>query len=374
MEMENSLLQSKGHDTRILYFDNSSIRSVFSKIKTGIQSFYNTNSSQILKRQVNAFQPDIIHIHNLFFKASPSILYQAFQLKVPVIVTVQNYRLICSNALLLRNDEVCELCIHHKFPISGIKYKCYRSSAVESALVTGITGVHKVLNTWDNKINTVIVPSHFMKNKLSDSSLNVAAGKIVVKQNFIHDKAAMPEERNNFFLFIGRLSIEKGINTLIDCFKKNTDLKLIIAGEGPEKERIEALCKVTPSISYIGHQPKDAILSLMRRCQALVFPSIWYEGLPLTIIEAFSTGTPVIASRLGAMSEMIVDDYNGLHFTAKNVDELENCLRRINSSEEMRQKLGRQARLTYEEKFHPEVHYKSIMSIYKNAIESNRNL
>ena len=143
LEFENFVLQQKGHETRLVIFDNNVITGFFSKIIWAVQSVYNFSSAKKISRVIREFKPDVIHIHNLFFIASPSIIYTAYKYSIPVIVTLHNYRLICPNALLLRNDAICTVCIGKRIPLSGIKNRCYRNSAAETALVTFISGFHK---------------------------------------------------------------------------------------------------------------------------------------------------------------------------------------------------------------------------------------
>lgn len=374
LEMESALLLSKGHEVKILEFNNDQLSSSVSKITGGLRAFYNSRSASVVEREILDYKPDIIHIHNLFFTASPSVLYKAKQMRIPVVMTVQNYRLICANALLLREQQVCELCINKVFPLAGIRYKCYRSSYIESALVTAITGTHKLLSSWDKKVDVYIVPSEFLKNKLNNSSLKLPGSQIAVKPNFIKDIPAENINREDFFLFIGRLSPEKGIATLLQCFAAAPSLKLVIAGDGPDKDMVLAHTKNVANITYLGQQLKEQVLELMKKCRALLFPSIWYEGLPLTIIEALATGTPVIASNLGAMTEMIQDGYNGFYFNPGNADELRNKVIQLAGNTDKYDHLYRNARTTYLEKYHPDVHYISIMKVYQTAIANNNSL
>jgi glycosyltransferase involved in cell wall biosynthesis len=369
VEMEKDTLDAQGHQTRLLEFTNDGIQSLGSRISAGWRSFYNPASVRLLKEELKGFTPDAIHVHNLFFDASPSVLYEAARRGIPVVMTIHNYRFICANALLMREGKVCELCTGNKFPLSGIKHKCYRSSSLESALVTGITGLHKSLKTLNKTVATIVVPSQFLKDKLTGSSLSYPANRMLVKPNFIHDPGCGPSDREDFFLFVGRLSKEKGIDTLLECFLRRPDLRLVIAGDGPEKDSLLTAIKDSPSINYIGPQPKGKILMLMQQTKALIFPSIWYEGLPLTIIEAFSTGTPVIAAGLGAMSEMIVPGYNGLHFTPGSAKDLESCLQCFMLPDESRA-FYTQARQSYESRYHPDIHYASIMNIYRSLLNT----
>jgi glycosyltransferase involved in cell wall biosynthesis len=373
LDMERSLLLAKGHAVDVLEFDNDNIKGLSAKIRTGLSSFYNSRSARMLAGRIESFKPDIIHVHNLFFNASPSILYKAKSLKIPVVMTIHNYRLVCANAMLLRDNKICELCVPHTFPLSGIKYKCYRSSAVESALVTGITSIHKMLSTWASKVNHYIIPSHFLKQKLQHSSLKLKEQQSTVIPNLSEDMAFETGDRSDYFLFVGRLSYEKGIDILVDTFANNRDLTLVIAGDGPEKSNLLSRIRDIPTIRYIGLQPKDEVIALMKKCKALIFPSRWYEGMPLTIIEALSTGTPVIAASLGAMPEMIREGYNGFLFPAGNSVALAERIRHFNSVTEGSHELYLNARQAYQDQYHPETHYRSIILLYETIIANSRS-
>jgi glycosyltransferase involved in cell wall biosynthesis len=374
LDMESALLKAKGHTVDILSFNNNEINGLLAKVGTGIRSFYNLHSARQLKEKINTFKPDVIHIHNLFFTASPSILYAARQMNIPVVMTVQNYRLICANALLLREQQVCELCIQKTFPLDGIRYQCYRSSYVESALVTGITSIHKILSSWNKKVDQYIVPSEFLKNKLHYSSLKLPFDKLAVKPNFIQDVGTTENDREDFFLFVGRISPEKGVTSLVKCFANNPASKLVIAGDGPDKEMLIESIKDLPNITYIGQQPKERIIALMKACKALIFSSLWYEGLPLTIVEAFATGTPVIASKLGAMAEMITDGFNGFHFMPGDTAGMQDKIMQFSAlPAAQRDQLYKNARQTYITRYHPDVHYTAILGIYEKAINKQEH-
>ena len=368
VELETSILIEKGHEVKTIYFDNTPVQGFFSKLATAIRSVYNFNSAKKISKTILQFKPDVVHIHNLFFIASPSILFAASKHKIPVILTLHNYRLICANALLLRDNKVCELCINKTFPFSGIRYKCYRNSRAETALVTAVTGVHKVINTWKRKVTTFVVSNEFSRNKLLNSSLHLPENKIVAKSNFVADNGQGKEQREEFFLFVGRVAKEKGVHILLETFSELPTQKVVIAGDGPERESLQAQYRSYPNIHFTGNLDKPAVLEMMKRCKALICPSIWYEVTPFTNFEAFSTGTPVIASRLGSMTGTIRDGYDGLHFTAGDAKDLRKKVELFLTQTENNADYYKNARQSYLEKYHPDVHYRSILSIYKNAI------
>jgi len=371
VDSECSLLIEKGHNVDLLRFYNKPIEGFYKKFKTAFSSFFNYTSSIKLKKKIKEFKPDIIHVHNIFFAASPSVFFTSYRLQIPVVITLHNYRLICANALLLRNNSVCELCINKKFPLAGIRYKCYRNSVSETTLVTMITGIHKLIGTWQNKITCYIALNEFSRTKLLHSSLGIPENKMVTKPNFAADPGETKLLREDFFLFAGRIVKEKGVHLLLKAFAATSNQNIIIAGDGPEKNTLELQYRNYSNISFTGYLTKTEITGYMKRCKAFICPSIWYEGAPLTIIEAFATGTPVIASRLGSMLDTITDGYDGLHFTAGDENDLRQKILNFLKITEINDQLYKNARQTYLEKYHPEIHYKSIMQIYKQAIEKN---
>jgi glycosyltransferase involved in cell wall biosynthesis len=361
------------HEVFELLFDNDNITTAVEKVRAGIAGVYNFSSAKKVNAIIKVFNPDIIHIHNLFFNVSPSVLFEADRSKIPVIITLHNYRLICCNALLLRNNRICELCINKKMPHYGIKYKCYRKSAVGSAMLTAITGIHKYMKTWSTHVAQYVCLTDFAKTKFINSSLAVNGNQLTVVPNFVFDANIKVKKRGDFFLYVGRISEEKGVELLVKAFSTNAKQKLIIIGDGPLKDDLENQY-VSLNTSFIGKKEKSEVMDLMGRCKALIFPSLCYEGMPFTIIEAFSTGTPVIASNLGAMADMIKDEVNGFHFNANDEEDLRRAINKFNQlSEEEYQAMSAQARLSYEQNYHPETHYKAMMSIYEKAIQNYHN-
>ncbi|HYF31100.1 MAG TPA: glycosyltransferase family 4 protein [Chitinophagaceae bacterium] len=373
VELETSLLQQKGHEVQTIIFNNEEPSGVLNKLRFGRNAIYNKTSARLVKKTIETFRPDIVHVHNWFFAASPSVLFAASKTGVPVIMTIHNYRLVCSNALLLRNNLPCELCVQQTFPLHGIRYKCYRQSASQSALVTAITGTHKVLRTWQKKVNTYILLTAFAKSRLQGSSFRADPAKLLIKPNFIPDPGQGVQPRENFFLFAGRLSTEKGVHVLLNAFQQLAASRLIIVGEGPERDILHNSYANAANITFEGKLDRTELMELMKRCKAVIFPSLWYEGLPFTILEAYATGTPVIASRLGSMIELISDGYNGFHFSPGDVGELKHCIQTIEKAGPGIERLYTNARQTYLDHYHPDIHYQSIIPIYETTIANSRS-
>lgn len=366
---ESQLLLKKGHEVEILLFENSNAGgSIFMKARTALNAVYNSASAKRLRDKLSTFKPDIVHVHNFFFEASPAVIIEAHRAGIPLVVTIQNYRLLCTNALLLRNGQVCELCVHKTFPWYGVRYKCYHHSAMESMAVGVMSSWHKITGTWKHKVRQYITPSEFIKSKLVNSSAELPASKVAVKRNFIEDPGKGDiSARKDYFLFVGRLSPEKGVGLLLSCFSNLTHMRLVVAGGGPEEELLKKNYGNLPNITFMGQLGKEDVIGLMKQCRALIFPSAWYEGAPLTITEAFATGTPVVGSRLGAMEEMIQHNVSGLLFENGNKADLEQQVVHMNQLvQQQNYSLYAGARQAYLDNYHPDKCYNRVMDIYKS--------
>jgi glycosyltransferase involved in cell wall biosynthesis len=372
-EAESQLLREKGNEVETITFRNDILTSFRQKLKSGWQMLYNTDSAKLLKRKIQDFAPDIIHIHNFFRIASPAVLYVASEYNIPVVQTLHNYRLICAGALLLRQNQPCELCVQKRFPTAGIQYKCFGDSAIKSAQLTLMTGLHKTLGTFKHKVSKYITLTDFARQKILNSSLNLQESQVVVKPNSVEDYGwSKPDERQHFFLFIGRLTQEKGIDVLLKAFEK-AELKLEMIGEGDIKmqEKIKELTLQNKHITFHGFQKKDFIISKLKSCQALVFPSVWYEGLPMTILEAYATGTPVIASNQQNINQIVKDKQTGLLFETGNEDSLLQTLHYFEKEKGSLESLYKNARQEYLQNYTPDQNYTRLMAIYDELVNQS---
>jgi glycosyltransferase involved in cell wall biosynthesis len=366
LENERKLLSDYGHEVEQLFFDNSSIQGI-EKLKLLYKIVFNHNSAQVLKEKIKTFKPDIIHVHNFFYVASPAIFYEAKKQNIPIVLTLHNFRLICSGSLLLREGNVCELCVKKTFPLSGIQHKCFQNSLIKTAQLTLTTSLHKIWGTWKNKVDTYITLTHFIKDKFVHSSLDLNPDKLQVKPNFVEDLGFQGyDHRQNFFLFVGRLSKEKGIDVLLKATEKH-NFSLEIIGGGEMQGLVEEYAQNNPNIVYHGFQQKDFIIEKMKSAKALIFPSVWYEGMPMTILESLSTGTPILISDIENLNQMITHLSNGLHFKTGNADDLAEKIKLF--EKEQSEYFYVNARKTYLEHYTPEVNYQNLLSIYQDTIK-----
>lgn len=368
-QAESAMLTRYGNSVAELVFDNKEIQSTLDKILLVIKGVYNSKSASELEKVIRRFKPDIIHVHNFFPLASPSIFFAAKRHGIPLVITLHNYRLICPSATLYFNGRIYEENIHKVFPLDAVVNGVYRNSKLQTAGLALITTVHNLIGTWRNKVSKFIVLTNFAKGKFIDSAMRVSENQFVVKPNFVEDPGYSNNEREDFFLVVGRLSEEKGIATVLEAIEHGK-FKVVFIGDGPLKDLVLEATKRNANIQYLGFQNKTVILDYLRRCRALLFPSVWYEGFPITILEAFSTGTPVVASRLGSMAEVVTDQVNGLHFEVGSAQDLITKVHLLKGNANLAARLGANARKTYEDLYTPEKNSKLLLDIYTQLLTS----
>lgn len=363
-EAEMELLQQNGHEVSLLTRNNEEIDTL-GKGTVVLQTLWSKRTQVDVAKAVETFRPDIIHVHNTFPLLSPSLYWAAAKANIPIVQTLHNFRLLCAQAMLLRDGQVCEECVGG-LPWRGIVNKCYRDSAAQSAVLVSTIALHRTLGTYKNKVTRYIALNDFCRDKFIQGGL--PAHKLVIKPNFVSIPFAESQPRQGG-LFVGRLSSEKGIDVLISAVAKLPGYEINLIGTGPEQAKLEQ----QPNIHLLGWQEQPAIHTHMRQASYLVMPSIWYENFPRTLVEAFACGLPVIASRLGAMAELVEDGITGLLFEPNSATDLAQKLAWAKSHPEKMAKMGHNARLKYEMNYTPEKNYQQLIDIYSEAIHSAQN-
>ena len=360
-----ALLKDANFEVELLAFQNPS--QSLSAIVVLFFALFNVASFLKTIKTIRTFQPDIVHLHNWHFAASPSVIIAAHLFKIPIILTAHNFRLLCPSAILFYKGNLFLESLKEKFPWTAVKIGTYRNSSLQTFWLAFTVYLHKKLKTWQ-KVSKFIVFSDFMKDIFVQSNFGIPANKFAIKQNSITDPPpGLRMVRDNYFVFVGRLVAEKGVNVLLDAFA-NSNFQLHIYGYGPLEQKVIDFAAQHQNITYKGALSHDDLFDELRKCSALIFPSIWFEGMPLTVIEAFSTGTPVIASNLGAMSTMIQDHYNGLHFEVGNPTDLAQKLAEWSACSENEKELySQRARATYEQNYTPQANLKRLTSIYADV-------
>jgi len=371
LDSEIKLLSQYGHTTDVLFFDNAQLikGGKLGLLQNALNSIYSRQSYETTVEKICSFKPDIIHVHNIFYVASPSVYHAARKYNTPIVQTLHNYRLICAGALLMRNENVCELCVKSIFPLYGIKYKCFQRSTVKTAQVTLITAIHKLLGTWQHKIDRYIVLTPFASQKITSSSLQIPIDKIAIKPNYVPDNGFLTaQQKSDYFIFVGRLSAEKGINILIALAQK-TSHRLLIIGTGEHEATIKEIAGQYKNIEYLGFLPKINVIELMKKAKAIIFPSVWYEGLPTVILEAFSTGTPVIATDIENINTIVSDRKTGLLFPKNDVKALEDKMSELLTDFDLFRQLCENVRQEYVNKYSAKAVYQQQIKIYQSLID-----
>lgn len=364
-DAEKQLLEQQGHTVE-LYEDFNQRVAELGTVKSAIKTLWSQEAYQQLKTQLKQGQFDLIHVHNFFPLISPSIYYAARSLGIPVVQTLHNYRLLCPSALMFRNQTVCEDCVGKAVPWPGVKYGCYRDSRTASAAVTAMLTLHNQLKTWTQCVDRYIALTEFARQKFIEGGL--PADKISVKPNFVDFDPGVGGGTGGYGLFVGRLSPEKGLETLLEAWEKlQIPCPLKIVGDGPLRPLVQQAAQRSPKIEYLGRKPLPEVYDLLGEAIFLVVPSLWYETFGRVVVEAYAKGTPVLVSNLGAIAELVIPEQTGFHFQAGDSSSLAATVDRLLAQPQQLQHLRQQARLQFETNYTAEKNYQQLMEIYQSV-------
>ncbi len=357
---ETKLLRSYGHEVIDLIRDNAVIpRS--RRLLLLRDTLWSTSAADEVRGAIRANEPDLIHVHNTFPQFSPSIYWAADRCGVPVFQTLHNFRLLCAQAMFLRNGGICEDCMG-TLPWRGILRKCYRKSSVQSGALVSMLALHRTIGTFRRKVTRYIALSNFSKERFIQGGL--PASKLRIKPNFV-DIALGEQSQRSGGLFVGRLSEEKGLRVLVRALDAvPLDVECDVIGTGPEAN----LAMGHRKCRLLGWQSPDQIYGRMRRAAYLILPSIGYEQFPRTLAEAFGCGLPIIASRLGPLAELIRDGQTGLLFQPGSSVDLARKIEIAERNPELLREMSLNARREYEGNYTAERNYQQLMSIYHEVL------
>jgi glycosyltransferase involved in cell wall biosynthesis len=369
-EQERRLLEHMGHTVVAYCRSNDEIErlSVIGRSALVVRTVWASDTHRDFSALLVRENPDIVHLHNTFIMVSPSIYSACRKQGVPVVQTLHNFRLLCPGAQFLRDGKICEDCVDHSLWRS-VWHGCYRDSRPATASVALMLAWHRRSGTWDELIDRYIALTDFARNKFIASGF--PADKIVVKPNFVDPDPGAKEGPGEGALFVGRLSKEKGLLTLLDAWKRlPTECSLQIVGDGPQREELEQVVQRfgIPSVYFRGRLSHSETLAAIKSSSFLVLPSEWYEGFPMTIAESFACGTPVICSKLGAMEEIVADSRTGLHFEPTSSEDLARKLAWAFAHPSEIAAMGQAARAEYQALYTPESAYRQLMDIYEQTI------
>ena len=328
-----------------------------SEAKMGWQAAWSMASYERAVRLCRKYRPDVAHVQNFWMRLTPAVHAGCRQAGVATVQSLRNYRLLCTNALLLRNGEVCEDCVG-KIPWRGVARACYRDSRAASAAVAGMIVVNRMRRTWERDVDAFLTPSNHSRQRFLRADF--PRGRVFVKPNCLADfgEAPQPPSASREILYLGRLSSEKGLSLLLEASKRAglEDVgQLTLVGEGDELESLQKLAEALelsePSVVFAGQKSPDQVQQLVRRARAVVLPSLAYETFGRPVIEAFAAGRPAIVSDFGAPGDIVEQGTTGLTFPRGDTQRLGEALRAVLTDGALADQMGRRARAEYEAKY-----------------------
>lgn len=328
------------------------------------RTIYSVEAKKCIGRLLDDEEPDIVHIHNILHYITPSILGEIKKHKIPIVWTLHDYTIICPNtSFLTEKGEICEACKRLKFYMAPLK-KCKKNSFPASFVAMLENYVHHILNIFRH-VDQFISPSEFLRKKFVEYGMGK---KVVTLNNFIDIDKFKPNYSNQgYYLYLGRLTHIKGVDTLIEAAKSFPDIILKVVGEGELKEVFEA--QNINNIEFVGFRSGNELEALMRNAMFIVLPSQWYENFPYSVLESFAYGKPVIGARIGGIPEMVVDGETGYTFEAGNVEDLRSKIQKLNNEPLKIVTMGKLARERVEKIWNAEEHYKKLISIYESVMK-----
>lgn len=381
----SKLLRSKGH--QVAYFcmdDKKNIKTKWSKyfvrnipmenrslvdnFRLFCRTIYSLEAQNKISRLLDDFKPDIVHLHDFYHYISPSILIEFKKRNIPMVMTVHDYHLISPNRNMFHNGRICEISKPERFYKSA-NHKCVGNSYLLS-LVETIEKYFWSITNWHRKyIDYFISPSNFMKSKIIEYGYNRKKNilmSLFVKRNKFNKKS----NKNNYILYFGRISPEKGLKILIHSMSILPHIPLKIVGRGLQQTELMNLNHKLKNrnVKFLGYKSGSELKELISNCKFSVLPSIWFDVAPISILESFAFGKPIVASNIGGISELVKDRYNGFLVTPGNIMDLSNKISELWENESFSQKLGMNARSFVEKNFSPEEHYKNLMEIYRLSL------
>jgi glycosyltransferase involved in cell wall biosynthesis len=364
---ERDLLRERGVEV-IEYTQHNKVITDMSLARVACSTIWGRQSRHALEGLLREYRPDIAHFHNTFPLISPAAYYACRAVRVPVLQTLHNYRLLCPSATFYRQGRPCEDCKGRAVAWPGVLHACYRGSRAATATVAGMLVAHRVLGTWSRLVHVYVALTEFARQLFSEGGL--PRDRIAVKPNFLHAAPAPGEHLGGFALFVGRLVPEKGIATLLAAWRDvPRSIRLKIIGTGPI-EPLGPTC--ADGIEWLGAQSPEEVLSAMRDAAFLVLPSEWYEGFPIVLLEAYASGLPIVASRLGSLKELVRDGMTGLHFTPGDSQDLAKKVRWATANPELTRAMGRNARELFEAEYTAERNFERLMELYQLAAQRAR--
>lgn len=359
VEAEAALLRGAGLEVELYLRSNDDI-AVRPGLGTALDALWSRRAAAEVECLIKRFKPAVMHVHNSFPLISPSIFWAARRQRIASVQTLHNYRLLCPQAMFLRDGTACEDCLGH-IPWRAVPRRCYRGSLAQTAVLGAMLQTHRLLGTWRRRVDRFVALSEFSRAKFIAGGLPGA--RIHLKPNFV-DLAEPPGDvPRQGGLFVGRLAPEKGLGVLAEAYAGLAEASLDVYGDGPDAARLAGL----PQVRLLGRRPAAEVHAAMRRAAYLVLPNLSYENFPLVIAEAYACGLPVIGSDYGAVAELVEAGVTGLKFPVGDATALRAALAWAEAHPEAMARMGDEARRRYEARYTPARNLEQLLDIYRRA-------
>jgi glycosyltransferase involved in cell wall biosynthesis len=364
-DAEVALLKRFGHDVHAFVRRNDQVEAM-GKLRALAATIWNRESYRAMREMVEQTGATIVHFHNTLPLISPAAYQGAHDGGAAVVQTLHNFRLICPNALLYREGSPCEKCVGRSIAWPGVIHKCYRGSASASAAVAAMTAVHRAIGTYDKRVDAYIAISPSARKKVIEGGL--PADRILLKPNFVDPDPRRGLSSGGYASFVGRLSQEKGLETLIDAWDRlGGSVPLKIVGDGPLAPLVKSAVERHSNIEWLGRRNLDEVYEVIGNAAVHIFPSRCYETFGRVAVEAFAKGVPVIASRHGSMADLVDHGRTGLLFEPGNGVELAESVKQILGNEAERRVMCDAARAEYESRYTGDANHAMLMNVYAKA-------
>lgn len=365
---EAALLESMGADVRMHLVSNERIAGM-DRAELALKTVWNRDEARRLRDVLTNYRPHVVHVHNTLPLLSPAVYYEARSLGIPIVQTLHNYRLICPSALMYRGDEPCRLCVDRPVPWPAIRYACYRNDRAATTVVASMLAVHRLAGTYRNVVDRYIVLSNFARQSFIEGG--VPERKIRVKPNFLEVDPGEGTGCGGFALFVGRLSPEKGWDIAVDAWERySPSIPLEIVGDGPDREVVAERVRDLTNVRWQGPLARVDVLGRMKAAAVVIVPSRTYENFPLTIVEAYAAGTPVIAAGHGSLEEIVQDGRTGFHFRPGDAAHLAERVAAAVASGSDRAAMRTAARQAFLDHYTAERNGMSLRKIYDEVIDT----
>lgn len=366
---QTKMLETFGHEVYRYERRNDEIRpGLISRLSHTMSLRFSRPSYDEVRRLLRAFKPDVAHFHNTFFVMTPSVFSACRDAGVPVVVSLHNYRLMCVNGLFFRDHHACEDCLQTS-RWAGIKHACYRGSFLSSLALTDMISHHWRANTWTQGIDRILVATEFSREK--HIRAGIPEDNIKVLPHFVEEPEHLAgADRGDYALYAGRLSDEKGVDLLLMAWRTIKDIPLYIVGTGPRREAMEQFIEREglTNVRMFGFLKREEYLKIMREAKFLVAPCLSYDNFPMVVVEAYSYGVPVLASRLGSLEEAVQDGVTGLLFSNADAEDIGRKARALISDHQRYQSFCFNARKAYESRYSPKQHHQTLMAYYQECL------